>query len=258
VALTDGTPAVTVSYTYEAFGTTAVNGATGNGYDYTGREADGTGLKAYRARYYHPSFQRFISEDPVRFDGGDLNLYTYAGNAPLDFVDPTGKSLLSGAFPEHCRNVSAIPVTPQLAGRKGAIAQIVTAELAFLGLAARVLECGSLAGMPSVGIVSGASVSLDALSKAAGVADRGGLTAAGRHLAKHGGRPGSAFPATKGDPSRINRTAQDIVDDILTSPGATRSSRHTGRFGEVTEVGAPDGRGIRYRANGDFVGFLEP
>jgi RHS repeat-associated protein len=46
---------------YEPFGTTTVIGATGNNYDYTGRESDGTGLKYYRARYYHPSLQRFIS-----------------------------------------------------------------------------------------------------------------------------------------------------------------------------------------------------
>jgi stage V sporulation protein SpoVS len=99
---------------------------------------------------------------------------------------------------------------------------------------------------------------LDALSKAAGAADRGGLTAAGRALAKHGGRPGSAFPTPKGNPAQINRAGQDIVDDILTSPGSTTVTRHHARYGNVTEVRAPDGRGVRYDSGGNFMGFLEP
>jgi RHS repeat-associated protein len=43
-----------------------------------------------RARYYHPDLQRFISEDPIEFDGGDSNLYVYVANDPLGFVDPLG------------------------------------------------------------------------------------------------------------------------------------------------------------------------
>jgi RHS repeat-associated protein len=43
-----------------------------------------------RARYYHPGRQRFISEDPIEFDAGDINLYAYVSNAPTRFVDPLG------------------------------------------------------------------------------------------------------------------------------------------------------------------------
>jgi RHS repeat-associated protein len=43
-----------------------------------------------RARYYHPGLQRFISEDPIGFAGGDVNLYSYVGNSPLSFIDPFG------------------------------------------------------------------------------------------------------------------------------------------------------------------------
>ncbi len=45
----------------------------------------------YRARYYHPALQRFISEDPIGFNGGDVNLYGYVFNDPINLVDPTGK-----------------------------------------------------------------------------------------------------------------------------------------------------------------------
>lgn len=62
--------------------------------------------------------------------------------------------------------------------------------------------------------------SLDGLSRAAGAADRGGLTKAGRALQKHGDRPGSAFPQTKGGPAKLNPAGQKIVDDILTNPGS--------------------------------------
>ncbi len=33
---------------------------------------------------------RFISQDPVGFGGGDVNLYRYAGNGAVNFVDPSG------------------------------------------------------------------------------------------------------------------------------------------------------------------------
>ena len=37
-----------------------------------------------------PSVCRFISEDPIGFDGGDVNLYAYCGNNPINFADPFG------------------------------------------------------------------------------------------------------------------------------------------------------------------------
>ncbi len=78
-------------YAYEPFGKTNISGASSlNPFQYTGRENDNDGLYYYRARYYHPGLQRFISEDPVSFGGGDINLYTYAQNNPTNFRDPTG------------------------------------------------------------------------------------------------------------------------------------------------------------------------
>jgi RHS repeat-associated protein len=62
----------------------------GQPFGFTGREYDSeTGLYYYRARYYEPKFGRFISEDPIRFDGG-MNFYAYAGNNPVTFRDPLG------------------------------------------------------------------------------------------------------------------------------------------------------------------------
>ena len=40
-----------------------------------------------RARAYDPAIGRFTQEDPVR---AELNFYTYAGNNPIVFIDPSG------------------------------------------------------------------------------------------------------------------------------------------------------------------------
>jgi len=91
VALTDGAGAIHTRYTYAPFGeTTKIGTVTTNPFQFTARENDNTGLYYYRARYYHPVLQRFISEDPAEFGGGDVNLYGYVGNNPLQWTDPLG------------------------------------------------------------------------------------------------------------------------------------------------------------------------
>jgi RHS repeat-associated protein len=91
VALADGTGAVATEYSYEPFGASTASGtSSSNELGYTGREDDGTGLYYYRARYYHPGLQRFISEDPIGFAGGDVNLYAYVRNRPTLVGDPLG------------------------------------------------------------------------------------------------------------------------------------------------------------------------
>ncbi len=59
--------------------------------DFTGREYDNfTGLYYYRARMYDQNLGRFTSEDPIGFEGGDVNLYGYVHNRPTMFRDPLG------------------------------------------------------------------------------------------------------------------------------------------------------------------------
>jgi hypothetical protein len=102
--------------------------------------------------------------------------------------------------------------------------------------------------------------SLDDLSKAAAVPDKGGFTRAGRSLTKHGAgaRKGNKlFPPARGNPAEINRLAQDIVDDILTNPETKVIKSYRGRFVETIEYIAPDGRGIVFDANGNFRFFRE-
>jgi RHS repeat-associated protein len=85
---------------YDAFGDiTGVEDISGNTaaidtlFAYTGRQWDDDAqLYSYRARWYDPDSGRFLSEDPIGFDGGDANLYRYVGNGVTFRVDPSGLS----------------------------------------------------------------------------------------------------------------------------------------------------------------------
>lgn len=42
------------------------------------------------ARFYDPTTGRFLTKDPIGFDGGDVNLYSYVQQNPINLTDPTG------------------------------------------------------------------------------------------------------------------------------------------------------------------------
>lgn len=90
LALADTNGTIQTQYNYEPFGKASASGAiSGNTYQFTGRENDGTGLYFNRARYYSPTLHRFISPDPIRIAGG-INLYEYTFNDPATLSDPLG------------------------------------------------------------------------------------------------------------------------------------------------------------------------
>jgi len=91
IKMTEPGGSITQSRQYDAFGNLEASASSvAEGYAYTGREWDPeSGLYYYRARYYDPKIGRFISEDPIGFDGG-INLYTYVDNNPVNYTDPSG------------------------------------------------------------------------------------------------------------------------------------------------------------------------
>jgi RHS repeat-associated protein len=99
VALSDVNSVIVERYSYDVFGDSTIRDANGeirdtsqvgNPYLFTGRHYDSeVGLYYYRARYYSPYLGRFLQTDPIRYRAG-LNLYTYCGNNPLNWVDPLG------------------------------------------------------------------------------------------------------------------------------------------------------------------------
>jgi RHS repeat-associated protein len=101
--------------TYDSFGqltlrapdgTVLPQSAVGNPYGFTGREVDAeSGLHYFRARYYDPTTGRFLQEDPMGLAGGDINLFRYVFNNPVNLLDPFGEACFSMGgeiFEEGC------------------------------------------------------------------------------------------------------------------------------------------------------------
>ena len=93
------------------------------------------------------------------------------------------------------------------------------------------------------------------LLRAGQAVDKGGLTKAGRALAKHGSRPASAFPQATGNPAAINQQGQAVLDGILQS---NQQVMQPNRFGGQDIFDMNTGRGVRFDSNGNMLGFLEP
>ena len=74
--------------------------ACDSAYKFTGKERDSeSGLDNFGARYDSSSLGRFMTPDPVTMlpqrlrDPQQINLYAYARNNPLRFIDPTGTTI---------------------------------------------------------------------------------------------------------------------------------------------------------------------
>lgn len=110
-ALTNSSAVVVERTTYDAYGYPKISdglgnvqtnpwgstphSAIGNPYLFTGRQWDEeTGLYYYRARHYAPMRGRFLQRDPIGYQYA-TNLYFYALDNPLRFLDPSGRNLAS-------------------------------------------------------------------------------------------------------------------------------------------------------------------
>ncbi len=95
LAMTNASQNYVNRYAYSAYGKIAAQNETiPQPFKYVGQfgvqyEADHN-LYYMRARYYDPEIGRFISEDPIGFGGGQVNLYAYVAGNPISGIDPTG------------------------------------------------------------------------------------------------------------------------------------------------------------------------
>lgn len=105
-------------------------------------------------RHYDPEIGRWMSRDPILFNGEDTNLYGYTLNSPVNYVDPDGRIRL--------------PIIPALGAVVGALANVVGT---YLGGKTPTIE-GAVSGA-----VGGAAATLGAGAAAGGVC--GGSMAGG-------------------------------------------------------------------------------
>ena len=77
---------------YDVFGKVESDSAPGfQPFGYAGGLYDAaTGLVRFGARDYDPEVGRWTAKDPIRFAGGDGNLYAYVGGDVVNRVDPSG------------------------------------------------------------------------------------------------------------------------------------------------------------------------
>ena len=91
----DESQTATDRYQYRAFGLQTQQGTHESPFTFVGaqnyyRDSE---LELYYAgaRYYDPAAGRWLSEDPVGLAAGDVNLYRYVQNNPVNTADPSGK-----------------------------------------------------------------------------------------------------------------------------------------------------------------------
>ncbi len=93
IAITDQSQNMVNKYSYDSFGNIlSQQEAVSQPFKFVGQfgvMTEPNGFYYMRARYYDPNVGRFVSEDPIGFEGG-INLFVYASNNPLMFIDPSG------------------------------------------------------------------------------------------------------------------------------------------------------------------------
>ncbi|MEQ1830917.1 MAG: RHS repeat-associated core domain-containing protein [Pirellula sp.] len=138
-AITNSSAGVVERYAYQAYGEPTILDASGsvissssisNRYTYTGREWDGTlGLYHFRARWMSGLTGRFLTRDPIGFDGGSLNVQEYCQGKPFVYVDPSGNSCITctfvrgglGGTQTHVRNVDCMGLAENCCASVGPI-----------------------------------------------------------------------------------------------------------------------------------------
>lgn len=265
------------------------------GYKFTAKELDPeTGWYYFGRRYYDAVISRWTSVDPILhkyfpepadFDdshdffwdtlhdkseklpgmGGvfntlNLDLYMYTHQNPVKYVDPDGTNPL-----RHPAVAKILDGAVKII-EKTKIGQAASRQLDKLGEkfynacqagGKWVVENVPKAVEAAKGLTGRRNVIAD-LINAGNALDRGGLTAAGRALQKHGSRVGSVFPKATGSISNINAQGESVLKGILSNPNVATGIRHHARFGDVLEYTIPNGQGARFSADAkSFIGFIE-
>ena len=134
----DATGLVRAYYDYDALGNLIRTGTVNEvKYQFTGQEYDESGLHNYRARLYDSDLGKFYATDPAE---EFASAYSYAGNNPLSYTDPSGNFISLAAFAYYAYQTYHYAST------------VYTAYSLFQGL-----RHGGLSGLIQAGVSIGAS-----------------------------------------------------------------------------------------------------
>lgn len=205
--VTDAAGVAVNAYDYDAFGNPVqFITAVASPYAFTGREWDDeSGLYYYRARYYDPFTGRFIEEDPLHFAAGDVNLYRYAFNNPVNLVDPSG---LAAAVEDAGVSCAASALGSSVGSIFGAIAETLLAHAAH-----------AVVRPPA------AASAAEVLTEAAAKAAVAGGVEAGLSLATCG-----RIPGRKRTPGVFYRYVSEAEVKAIRSTGLLRGGRSGGTY----------------------------
>ncbi len=150
--------AVVWAATYTAFGKATVDIETvTNNLRFPGQYEDvETGLHYNWFRYYDPGNGRYVQKDPIGFFGGDMNLYGYAVQDPLNRYDPHGLGPVAELMPK------VVERAPDVISEVGRHPEIIGPATVFLlKLTATVVVYGG-AAMALVGVTPSNSIMSEA------------------------------------------------------------------------------------------------
>ena len=181
-----------------------------------------TGLVRFGARDFDPTIGLWTAKDPIDFAGGDVNLYGYVQNNPVNFIDPSGKFFTTaiGIFQGGLSGFFAGAQNGNIwAGAAGGFAGAIAGGLVgtYNPFASKI--AGSLAGGAVGGAVGGATNAflcnesfMDILKSSLYGAARGVVTGAAGGGAAIGvgsyiSKAGTAFVSAK-----ANLTSNLIID----------------------------------------------
>lgn len=278
---------------YYPFGGTFAATSSVQPYKYNGKELDrsnGLNWYDYGARHYDAAIGRWHAVDPMGEIYYNQSPYDYCENNPVRLTDMDGMLADDPIKPTiHLPEVTIIgqKVMNPVSGFWGSVnyylfgrtysspvygidngiqtakpISYITYDVNKEGFVTRVTPMGGIAPLPSTTSLNIKDIAK--LLQAGKAAGKGGLTAVGRGLKKHGDRVGSAFPKAIGNQAAINQQGEKVLKSILENPNVQKNinngSFNAGRYGIGSiDYQIPGGIGARFNSDGTkFIGFLEP
>jgi RHS repeat-associated protein len=213
LALSDGAGTAVARYAYSPFGAVATNGAPGrNPFTFVGALGvmdEGGGLFFMKNRYYDGSTGKFLQRDPLGLEGGP-NLYAYAGNNPVNRVDPDGKEGLIATIQAADQDIRAQLARSEAIGKMTPEQRLMALQddgeqtVAFMGRT--VARAGEIEYKVTMGALSQMNPIEDPVAAGVvgglqnGVENLSGVTAAPQPQAPPGGTPPDGAPGSWAQP----------------------------------------------------------